>query len=119
MLVLLLAAWRPPRTIIWLNLLAFGGMEAVFLWLLVLGLYWELANAVGALSSIITGGTSYTLLAGFNLQPGSFHSIVLALVLSLLAFLASNRCGRPSRYAPDATENHHHRPTWPIPEATR
>lgn len=30
--------------IIWLNLLAFGGLEAVFLWPLVLGLYWERAT---------------------------------------------------------------------------
>lgn len=44
-LLLLLAAWRPPEMIIWLNLLAFGGLEAVFLWPLVLGLYWERANA--------------------------------------------------------------------------
>jgi sodium/pantothenate symporter len=28
--LLLLAAWRPPEMIIWLNLLAFGGLEAVF-----------------------------------------------------------------------------------------
>jgi Na+/pantothenate symporter len=34
----MLAAWRPPEMIIWLNLLAFGGLEAVFLWPLVLGL---------------------------------------------------------------------------------
>jgi sodium/pantothenate symporter len=46
--VMLLAAWRPPEMIIWLNLLAFGGLEAVFLWPLVLGLYWERANAKGA-----------------------------------------------------------------------
>jgi sodium/pantothenate symporter len=37
----------PPEMIIWLNLLAFGGLEAVFLWPLVLGLYWERANAAG------------------------------------------------------------------------
>ncbi|MDI5303916.1 ammonia-forming cytochrome c nitrite reductase subunit c552, partial [Salmonella enterica subsp. enterica serovar Anatum] len=42
-----LAAWKPPEMIIWLNLLAFGGLEAVFLWPLVLGLYWERANAAG------------------------------------------------------------------------
>ncbi|CAK5456974.1 hypothetical protein ECO2947_02675 [Escherichia coli] len=30
--LLLLAAWKPPEMIIWLNLLAFGGLEAVFLW---------------------------------------------------------------------------------------
>lgn len=42
--LLLLAAWKPPEMIIWLNLLAFGGLEAVFLWPLVLGLYWERAT---------------------------------------------------------------------------
>ncbi|MDX7198572.1 sodium:solute symporter family transporter, partial [Escherichia coli] len=40
-ILMMLAAWRPPEMIIWLNLLAFGGLEAVFLWPLVLGLYWE------------------------------------------------------------------------------
>lgn len=28
--LLLFAAWDPPKMIIWLNLLAFGGLEAVF-----------------------------------------------------------------------------------------
>lgn len=55
--LLLLAAWRPPEMIIWLNLLAFGGLEAVFLWPLVLGLYWERANAAGALSGMIVGAS--------------------------------------------------------------
>ncbi|HCW46115.1 MAG TPA: sodium/panthothenate symporter, partial [Erwiniaceae bacterium] len=59
-LLLLLAAWSPPDMIIWLNLLAFGGLEAVFLWPLVLGLYWEKANAAGALSAMIVGAASYT-----------------------------------------------------------
>lgn len=54
---MILAAWRPPEMIIWLNLLAFGGLEAVvFLWPLVLGLYWERANAAGALSAMLVGG---------------------------------------------------------------
>ena len=71
---LILACWccwhrRPPEMIIWLNLLAFGGLEAVFLWPLVLGLYWERANAQGALSSMVSGAVCYTLLASFNLQP--------------------------------------------------
>ncbi|BAN97699.1 sodium/pantothenate symporter [Plautia stali symbiont] len=42
--------------IIWLNLLAFGGLEAVFLWPLVLGLYWERANAAGAISGMVWWG---------------------------------------------------------------
>ncbi len=102
-MLLLLAAWNPPDMIIWLNLLAFGGLEAVFLWPLVLGLYWERANAAGALSSMIAGAGCYTLLASLNLQPWGFHPIVPALLLSLLAFVIGNRFGRVDAEADAAT----------------
>ncbi|VDY62942.1 Pantothenate permease [Shimwellia blattae] len=92
-ILLLLAAWRPPEMIIWLNLLAFGGLEAVFLWPLVLGLYWERANSTGALSAMVTGGVIYALLATVNLQLFGFHPIVPSLLLSLIAFLTGNRAG--------------------------
>ena len=91
--LLLLAAWKPPEMIIWLNLLAFGGLEAVFLWPLVLGLYWERANAAGALSAMIVGGVLYAVLATFNIQYLGFHPIVPSLLISLLAFLIGNRFG--------------------------
>lgn len=92
--LLLLAAWRPPEMIIWLNLLAFGGLEAVFLWPLVLGLYWEKANAAGALSGMIVGAVLYAILASFNLHFYGFHPIVPSLLLSLLAFVIGNRFGQ-------------------------
>ncbi|WP_336855905.1 sodium/pantothenate symporter [Pseudescherichia vulneris] len=97
--LLLLAAWRPPEMIIWLNLLAFGGLEAVFLWPLVLGLYWERANAAGALSAMIVGGVLYALLATFKIQYLGFHPIVPSLLLSLLAFVVGNRFGHPASEA--------------------
>lgn len=93
--LLLLAAWRPPEMIIWLNLLAFGGLEAVFLWPLVLGLYWEKANAAGALSGMVCGGVLYAVLATFNVHYLGFHPIVPSLLISLLAFLFGNLFGRP------------------------
>ncbi|WP_233956716.1 sodium/pantothenate symporter [Pectobacterium versatile] len=92
-LLVLLASLRPPEMIIWLNLLAFGGLEAVFLWPLVLGLYWERANAAGALSAMFTGAICYTLLASFNLQLAGYHPIVPSLLLSLMAFIIGNRFG--------------------------
>lgn len=84
--------------IIWLNLLAFGGTEAVFLWPLVLGLYWERANAAGALSAMIVGGVLYAVLATLKVQFLGFHPIVPALLLSLLAFVAGEpfRSSRPT-----------------------
>ncbi|WP_145482211.1 sodium/pantothenate symporter [Yersinia aldovae] len=96
-LLLLLAAWRPPEMIIWLNLLAFGGLEAVFLWPLVLGLYWERANAHGALSAMIVGAVCYTVLASFNLKIAGLHPIVPSLVLNLLAFYIGNQFGDRAR----------------------
>ncbi|GKW16876.1 sodium/panthothenate symporter [Pectobacterium carotovorum subsp. carotovorum] len=92
-LLVLLASLRPPDMIIWLNLLAFGGLEAVFLWPLVLGLYWERANAAGALSAMFTGAICYALLASFNLQLAGYHPIVPSLLLSLMAFIIGNRFG--------------------------
>lgn len=82
--------------IIWLNLLAFGGLEAVFLWPLVLGLYWERANAKGALSAMIVGGVLYAVLATLNIQYTGFHPIVPSLLLSLLAFWSETVSVHPS-----------------------
>ena len=53
--LLIFAALNPPDMIIWLNLFAFGGLEAAFFWVIVLGIYWDKANAYGALSSMIIG----------------------------------------------------------------
>ena len=91
--LLLLAAWNPPDMIIWLNLLAFGGLEAVFLWPLVLGLYWDRANSTGAISGMLVGAACYTLLASLKIEWLGFHPIVPSLTLSLLAFLVGNLFG--------------------------
>lgn len=95
-ILMMLAAWQPPDMIIWLNLLAFGGLEAVFLWPLVLGLYWERANATGALSAMLVGGVLYAVLAAWNVHYFGLHPIVPSLVISLLAFMIGNRFGRPA-----------------------
>lgn len=57
------------------------------------GLYWERANAKGALSAMIVGGVLYAVLATLNIQYLGFHPIVPSLLLSLLAFLVGNRFG--------------------------
>ena len=92
-ILLLLAAWNPPDMIIWLNLLAFGGLEAVFLWPLVLGLYWERANSTGAISGMVVGAACYTLLASLKIELWGFHPIVPSLTSSLLAFVVGNLFG--------------------------
>lgn len=81
------AATNPPDMIIWLNLLAFGGMQAVFLWPLVLGLYWKGATSGGAMASMLTGLGSYAGLSTFKPDMAGVHAIVPSLLISLFAFV--------------------------------
>lgn len=91
--LLVFAALNPPDMLIWLNLLSLGGLEATFLWVIVLGLYWKNANAAGAISSMLTGLTSYVIFTTFKISIFSFHAIVPSLVIGLIAFLIGNRFG--------------------------
>lgn len=92
--LLIIAAWNPPDMVIWLNLLAFGGLEAVFLWPLVLGLYWKKANACGALTSMFVGAVCYSFLASYNIKIFNFHPIVPTLLLGFIVFIIANRFGQ-------------------------
>ncbi|MCO6545027.1 MAG: sodium/pantothenate symporter [Gilliamella sp.] len=104
--LLILAAWNPPDMIIWLNLLAFGGLEAVFLWPLVLGLYWKKANSTGALCSMFAGAISYTLLSVYNIKLYAFNPIIPSLIIGLVAFIIANMFGNTGKnYALDSTQN--------------
>ncbi|QIM62478.1 sodium/panthothenate symporter [Pasteurellaceae bacterium Orientalotternb1] len=89
-----LLAFNPPDMLIWLNLLSLGGLEATFLWVIVLGLYWEKANATGAICSMIAGLGSYVLMSSFGIKILSFHTIVPALTIGLVAFLIGNQFGK-------------------------
>lgn len=89
--LLIFAAINPPDMLIWLNLLSLGGLEATFLWAIVLGLFWKKANATGAVCSMVAGLTSYVLIAGFKISILGFHAIVPALAIGLAAFLIGNR----------------------------
>lgn len=81
------AAIKPPDFLIWLNLFSFGGLEAAFIWPLVLGLYWRKGNAAGALASIIVGVGSYM---GFHLllpNPFGVHTVVFPVCLAFIAYI--------------------------------
>lgn len=93
-LLLVFAALNPPDMLIWLNLLSLGGLEATFLWVIVLGLYWEKANAFGAVCSMSAGLISYVVMTSFSISILSFHAIVPSLLIGLVAFLVGNRFGR-------------------------
>ena len=89
------ASFNPPELLVWINLFAFGGLEAVFLWPIILGLYWKKANATGAVFSILIGLTVFIFISVFKVPLGGVHAIVPTLVFSFLAFVAGVRFGDP------------------------
>lgn len=86
-LLVFFAATNPPEMIIWLNLMALGGLQAVFLWPLVLGLYWKKASSAGALSSMVIGLTTYICLMWLKPDLAGIHPIVPTLLGGLISFI--------------------------------
>ncbi|MEH7226590.1 sodium/pantothenate symporter [Bacillus sp. JJ1566] len=78
---------HPPDLLIWLNLFAFGGLEAAFIWPVVLGLYWRRGNKYGAISSILVGVGSYILIHTTNPEVFGMHSVVLPVFFSLITYV--------------------------------
>ncbi|MCM3707020.1 MULTISPECIES: sodium/pantothenate symporter [Cytobacillus] len=81
-------ALSPPDLLIWLNLFSFGGLEAAFIWPVVLGLYWAKGNKYGAVASMITGTASYILFHTFYPNALGMNTVVLPIALSLAAYIA-------------------------------
>lgn len=79
-------ALDPPQMIIWLNMAAFGALQVVFLWPLVLGLFWNKAKASSALASMIVGLCCYLPLTFMKIKLFGMHAIVFSLAGSFIAF---------------------------------
>ncbi|AIF42254.1 sodium/pantothenate symporter [Virgibacillus sp. SK37] len=80
-------ALDPPNLIIWLNLFAFGGLEAAFIWPIVMGLYWKKGNKYGALASMVSGVALYILSDQFFPKPFGMHSVVLPVFISFVFYV--------------------------------
>ncbi|ELK44924.1 sodium/pantothenate symporter [Halobacillus sp. ACCC02827] len=80
-------AIQPPELLIWLNLFAFGGLEAAFIWPVVLGLYWKKGNASGALASMLTGVGSYIIIYSFWDNPFGMHTVILPVLTALVIYV--------------------------------
>lgn len=78
---------NPPSLIVEINLFAFGGLESTFLWIILLGLYWNKAEKYGAISSIFVGLTSYIIFKRFY-KITLVEPVVISLTLSLLIFIS-------------------------------
>lgn len=80
-------ALSPPDLLIWLNLFSFGGLESVFIWLVVFGHYWSKGNKYGAISSMVIGMSSYILFDRLLPNALGMHTVVLPIFLSLMTFV--------------------------------
>jgi sodium/pantothenate symporter len=83
----ILLSLSPPDLIVWLNLFSFGGLESVFIWPVILGLYWNKGNKYGAITSMIIGMGSYIFLDQFYPNPFGIHTVVMPIVLSFVGFI--------------------------------
>lgn len=89
-ILVILLSLSPPDLIVWLNLFAFGGLESVFIWPVILGLYWSKGNKYGAITSMILGMGSYILFDQFYPNAFGFHTVVIPILLSLFGFLLTS-----------------------------
>ena len=88
--IVFLLALQPPELLIFLNLFSFGGLEAAFIWPVVLGLYWKYGNKYGAIASMITGMLSYVILHFYNEANGELfgvHTVTFPILISLAAYI--------------------------------
>lgn len=88
--IVFLLALQPPDLLIFLNLFSFGGLEAAFIWPVILGLYWKYGNKYGAIASMITGMVSYIAIHFYNTAYGNLfgvHTVTAPILLSLIAFV--------------------------------
>jgi len=80
-------ALKPPSLLVWLNLFSFGGLEAVFVWPVVFGLYWKTGNKYGAIASMIVGLISYIIINEQWPNLLGMHTVTLPIVFSLITYV--------------------------------
>ena len=85
-MLIMLLSMRPPSLIVNVNLFAFGGLEATFLWPILLGLYWKKAEKYGAISSILLGLISYILIKTVYVIK-FIEPVIISLLISFIAFV--------------------------------
>ncbi|GIU28291.1 sodium/pantothenate symporter [Shewanella schlegeliana] len=83
-------AVKPPDMIVWINLAAFGALQAVFLWPIIAGLFWPSVNGHTALIAMCSGMLSYLALQLHSPLTLNIHPVVPALLFSLLMMVISH-----------------------------
>ncbi|MDO4560531.1 MAG: sodium/pantothenate symporter [bacterium] len=89
------AAMKPPSLLVWINLFAFGGLEAVFFCPTLFGLYWKRANSTGAILSMVCGAAAFFWFNITKTSVAGTTAIVPTLAIAVAAFVAGSLLGRP------------------------
>lgn len=84
-----------PPDVIWkINMFAFGGLETAFFFVLVCGMFWKRANAVGAICSMAGGVAAYCVTMALGFKIAGMHQIVIGIavagVLMLIGTVAAH-----------------------------
>ncbi len=93
-LIVFFAAINPPSLLVWINLFAFGGLEAVFLCPTLFGLYWKKSNSTGAMLSMAGGCASFFWFNITKTSIGGTTAIVPTLIIAALLFVAGSFIGK-------------------------
>ncbi|MFI3256020.1 MAG: sodium/panthothenate symporter, partial [Psittacicella sp.] len=88
--ILFLLTIHPPRMLVWLNIFGLGGLEAVFFWVIVLGIFWKKANANGAIASMIVGFLVYLISNIFSYGTFDYKALAEALFCAGISFVIFN-----------------------------
>lgn len=94
-----LLALNPPDVIVWINLFAFGGLEATFFWPIIGGLYWKRGDSRACLASVITGLAVFIFFNRVKILPFGIHEIIAGLIVSGIVYFA---VGAMNKEEPDA-----------------
>lgn len=84
-----LLALNPPDVIVWINLFAFGGLEATFFWPIIGGLYWKKGNSRACLASVICGLATFIFFNRVKILPLGIHEIIAGLLIGGIAYFAA------------------------------
>ena len=84
-----LLALNPPDIIVWINLFAFGGLEATFFWPVIGGLYWKKGNSTACLASTVLGLATFIFFNRVKILPFGIHEIIAGLIVSGIAYFVA------------------------------
>lgn len=94
--VVFLLSMNPPKLLVWINLFAFGGLQAAFLFPIIMGIYWKRANATGAICSMVFGVGSYFYMTIAKVKFMEMHQIVPVIIITFTVFIIGSLVGKRS-----------------------